>query len=471
MADPTPDTPDSSRPAGDTAAGGERSRRRPWAAQHGLRPVVLGSVYLVLGGAPLALSTLAYPLGRRPWWDDIASGLGIAAFAALLLTFALSGRYERISGRLGVDRTLRLHRWVAYAILPVTAVHPFLYTNPDGGGPWFAGPDPTLPVGLWSLTTGMGAYILIAAMVITALDRDTLPVRYESWRRLHAMGALALVGLIGLHAFTATGYSSHPAVAAFWGGLMLAAMASLIGVYLVQPWRQRRAPYVVETVTKVGADTWELRLRPRAGAHSALTFRPGQFAWLKLGGGPFGASEHPFSIATAPEDAPIIGFTIREKGDFTSTIGSCPPGTPAYLDGPHGHFVPDEAEVPTVYIAGGVGIGPVLSHLRTFRAEGDRRPITLIYASASPDQIAEGAELDALAAELDLTIHHIVRTPDATWRGHTGYITRDLLDATLPASGRGEYRYFICGGEKLEATVYRDLRGLGIAARQIVTGS
>ncbi len=472
MTDPTPDSPESLRTAAD-AAGRPRTRRRPWAAQHGLRPAMLALAFLALAAAPLALSALAYPLAPRSWWDDAASGLGIAAFAALLLAFALSGRYERITGRLGVDWTLRLHRWLAYAILPATALHPFLYTDPDSGGPWFAGADPTLPVGLLSLVTGMGAYILLAAMVITALDRDTLPVRYETWRRLHAVGALMLAGLIALHAFTASGYSAHPAVAAFWGVLLVAAAASLIGVHVVRPWRQWRAPYVVETVDKVGADTWELRLRPRAGrgTHSALTFRPGQFVWLKLGGGPFGADDHPFSIATAPEDAPTIGFTIREKGDFTKAIGRCRPGTPAYLDGPHGHFVPDEAEVPTVYIAGGVGIGPVLGHLRTFRAEGDNRPITLIYASASPAEIAERAELDALAGELNLTIHYVVRAPDAAWRGRTGRITRDLLDATLPVQGRADCRYFVCGGETLEAAVYRDLRALGIPARRIVVGS
>jgi predicted ferric reductase len=407
--------------------------------------------------------------------DEVATSLGLVGFAIALLEFALSGRYRRISGRIGVDRTLRVHRAVAYTMVALIALHPFLYTDSDvdrrfATAPWFTGTEPSLGLAPLPLWTGTAAWILVAALVVTAVDRTLLPCRYETWRRLHAGGAGLATGLVAVHAFTAGGYSAGLPLAPYWAALLAAAAASLLHGYLLRPWRQSRSPYVVETVDRVGANTWEVRLKPRDGA-PGLRFRPGQFAWLKLGGGAFASQEHPFSISTAPEDAPTIGFTIKEKGDFTDSIGATAPGTAAYIDGPHGHFVPDDAPVPTVYIAGGTGIGPIVSHLRAFKAEGDRRPITLIYAAETPGEIADRAELDALAGELALTIHYVVRTPESGWTGRTGLVDRALLDACLPAATRKSARYFVCGPPGLMTAAERALRALGVPRRRIVTGS
>jgi predicted ferric reductase len=181
--------------------------------------------------------------------------------------------------------------------------------------------------------------------------------------------------------------------------------------------------------------------------------------------------EHPFSISTAPSAAPEIGFVIKEKGDFTNAIGQVPPGTPAYLDGPHGHFVPDESPVPSAYVAVGTGIGPVLSHLRAFADARDGRPLTLIYAAETPDALVCRDELTVLARTLDLASHLVVRTPDKAWTGHVGEIDRALLAACLPAHGRASSRYFVCGPPTMMATTARTLRRLGVPRRRIVTGS
>jgi predicted ferric reductase len=430
-------------------------------------------VYAFLALAPLALAWPHEPFDGGPLIDDIASALGMVAFAALLVEFLFSGRHRWISGRIGVAGTIRIHRWVAFGIIAFIVVHPFLYAAPDGDSwPWFNAADPTLSLNAWSLFSGLAAWVLTAAMVLTAIDRHALSWSYETWRNTHVLGALVLAALIAFHALTAPGHSGQMPLLAYWLVLLGVAGLVLAELFVLRPWLQRRRPYVVQTVDKIGDRTWALYLRPESGpGGSVMRFRPGQFAWVKLGGRAFATRDHPFSMSTAPTAGSSIGFTIKEKGDFTDRIGEIAAGTRAYLDGPHGHLVPDEQPVATVYIAAGTGIGPVLSHLRTFRLDGDSRRLTLIYSVSSDRQIPERAELDRLAEVLDLTVHYVVQHPSSRWRGAMGLIDEYLLDACLPRQERAGNRYFVCGPDHMIKSVHAALRALGIPANRILTGS
>ena len=400
--------------------------------------------------------------------------MGIIGFAALLVEFLFSGRHRWISGRIGVDSTMRIHRRLAYAIIVLIVIHPFLYSAPDGlSWPWFNAADPTLILNYWSLFSGLGAWILTAAIIVVAVDHNKLPCSYETWRVMHAGSAVVLGALIAVHAVTAGGYSAQTSLIIYWLLLMAAASLALIEMFLVRPWRQRRSPYIVQTVDKVGDRTWALHLKmERPGlARASMRFRPGQFAWLKFGRQAFRTREHPFSISTSAKDRSTIGFMIKEKGDFTDRIGEIAPGSRVYLDGPHGHLVPDDQPVPTVYIVAGTGISPALSHLRTFESEQDTRPLTLIYSVSTDNEIPERDELDRMTRALNLTVHYVVRHPTAWWHGATGALDRKLLDACIPEKDRALRRYFVCGAPRVVTEVYAALRALKIPPGRIVTGS
>ena len=63
-----------------------------------------------------------------------------------------------------------------------------------------------------------------------------------------------------------------------------------------------------------------------------------------------------------------VEMTIRNLGDFTSRIAGVPPGQRVFLDGPYGAFTANsEPADMLVLIAGGVGITPMMSIVRTFR--------------------------------------------------------------------------------------------------------
>jgi len=201
-----------------------------------------------------------------------------------------------------------------------------------------------------------------------------------------------------------------------------------------------------------------------------MAFDAGQFAWITLGRSPFAITEHPFSMSSCPVDRPRIEFTIKEVGDFTASLGGVPVGTQAYLDGPHGNLtLTNRKGTGLVFIAGGVGLAPVMSMLRQLRAEQDTRPMILVYGNRCAEQILYSAELKAMAQELKLEVHHVLSEPPLGWDGSMGQIDASVLDSLLNFKGRENWLYLVCGPAPMIDSVEDDHGHLGISMQQIVS--
>jgi predicted ferric reductase len=346
-------------------------------------------------------------------------------------------------------------------------IHPFLYTLPmSGSRPW----DPTgasvLNLDSAGFITGGLAWLLLPVFIALALFRRDLPYRYETWRLMHGLGA-ALIAILTLHhALDAGRYSSDPALTVFWVGMTGAALGTLFTVYILRPLHQLRRPYRVETLEKIAAKTWRLVIRP-IGEH-ALSFRPGQFIWLTLNRPPFAITEHPFSISSCPAQGPRLEFTIKEAGDFTNRIGTLPVGARAWIDGPHGSMIlPADPAVGLTFIAGGVGMAPIMSMLRQLRADGDTRPITVIYGNRAADQIMYRPELDEMTRELDLAIHYVLSEPPPDHPGPVGMIDEAMLRRLVTPTTGQERMYIVCGPTPMIDGVAASLGRLGVPASHI----
>jgi predicted ferric reductase len=160
---------------------------------------------------------------------------------------------------------------------------------------------------------------------------------------------------------------------------------------------------------------WNSHLEPEG--HTGFRFQPGQFAWLSLWNGPFGMREHPFSFSSSAERQGEMTMTIRELGDFTATVKEVQPGQRAYLDGPYGAFSVDRHRSPGyVFIAGGAGITPVISMLRTLADRGNDQPLLLIYANMAWEDVIFREELEELKRRLRVTIVHVLEQPPRVGR-------------------------------------------------------
>lgn len=457
--------PPARNPAPDPAPDPVSSRTEAGAA--GLPAAALVALYVAIGLAPLVLAQLQ-GLPTRNFWRELSSGLVMVGFAMLLVEFLLSGRLRPVSGRAGIDITMRFHQLAALAILVFVLAHPFLYAVPR------LSPDPGAAVVTVQrmftsegLRTGVVAWFLLLAFVALAIWRDRLPVRYEVWRASHGLGAALIAGLSAHHTLAVGTYSADPLLAGFWLLLTGLALGSLAHVYVAKPILKRRAPYRVVGNDRVADRMWRITVEPESGR--AIDFAAGQFVWLNLGHSPGSLTEHPFSISSAPSARPRIEFTIKESGDFTDRIGQIPPGTTAYVDGPHGAFTCVGRDARRlVFIAGGVGFAPIMGMLRQLRDEGWPHPVTLIYGNRVASQILYREELEAMAAGLDLRVELVLSEPPEGWPGRIGELTPGVLESCLPAGDR-DALYFVCGPTPMMDSVERSLVAMGVPARRIVS--
>jgi predicted ferric reductase len=433
----------------------------------GLPPVLLVAAYVAAGLAPLVLAALGGGPARG-FWHELSSGLVMVAFAMTLAQFLLSGRFRSVSGRVGIDLTMRFHQLAAWSLLAFVLLHPLLYAlptltaDPGAGGArlrgMFASPG---------LRTGVIAWCLLVLIVLAGTWRDRLPVRYEIWRPSHGLGAALIAALSAHHTLSVGTYADDPLLAGFWIALTGVALLSLAHVYLLKPLLQRRDPWRV-TVNEPAADRmWRVAVEPESGR--APDFAAGQFAWANLGHSPFSLTEHPFSISSAPADRPRIEFTIKEAGDFTSGVGRLPLSTRAYLDGPHGSFTPaGRPACRLVLIGGGVGFAPLMGILRDLAAAAWPHPVDVLYGNRVASQILYRDEIEALAGSLNLLLHLILSEPPRDWAGPVGEFTPDVLAACLPERDR-EALYLVCGPVQMMNAVERSLFELGIPPGRIVS--
>jgi ferredoxin-NADP reductase len=114
-----------------------------------------------------------------------------------------------------------------------------------------------------------------------------------------------------------------------------------------------------------------------------------------------------------------------------------------------------------VLIAGGVGITPMMSIVRTFADNGDKRPVLLLYGSRTYEEITFREELEELTGRLQLKVVHVLQNPHDGWTGERGLINVEVLHRHLP-SPYAAHEYFICGPDVMMDAIEQDLGSLDV---------
>ncbi len=406
-------------------------------------------------------SSILYKFGTDRVFLRAGQVLGVLAGFLVLFQLVLAARIrllDRIYGLLGLYRA---HRFVGSAAVLTALAHPILVLASEDTGAY------RLTLEAWP--KGVGALLLLAAAgtVALALGRERLGIRYDWWALGHRIGTPVLVVLLGLHAFFVEGVFARGPQRAGLAVLMAAYGLLWLGVRM-RPLLLRRRPYRVVRVEAAARDAWTVTLEAeRAPMPRHL---PGQFAFVRFRSGAVPAEEHPFTIASAPEGGDL-GFTIRGSGDWTDRVGRLAPGDRALVDGPYGRFTPivQESHEERIFIAGGVGITPFLSILRSMAHRKDKTGTTLLWSNRTEEDAPCRGEVTDLEGRIPALRVVRVFTRNAPEGAAIARLGRTLLEREVGEACRAGALVFVCGPVPMMETVCRSLREMGTPARRIVT--
>ncbi len=449
--------PPSSAGAPDVLVASTRSNRpaRRWAL-----------VYVVLALVPLGLSVRVGRMTTESFAGEVSLSTGLVAASLLVCAYALPSRLRSLSIHLGIETLLRSHRAIALTAAVLVLLHVALVVVADPSGPAVLDLR-SAPPRVWA---GSTATLALLGLVVLAVSRRRRRPRYEGWRLVHI--ALATVVVLGtaLHVWWLHHLVTDAVMALWFATLALLLLAVLAYRWAWRPLRAFRQAYTIESVERSSPTAVSVVLHARG--HQGVPFEAGQFAWLKFGGSPFVFEEHPFTIASTATEPWRKEFTIKALGDFTELMSAMRPGRRVYLDGPHGRFTFAHAAGGDgfVFLAGGVGITPMLSMLRTLAANHDPRPALLVVGGRTVDELLHRSELGELAARTHLRVVEVLGTPPDGWTGEVGFVSAELLERLLPdARERRRRHWFVCGPPPMITGVLRALDELAVPRSSVHT--
>lgn len=436
-----------------------------------------GVFYLLYFLSPVLLSTIIYLSNPDKYNGSIymiTMMLGAFAYTWLMAELILSARAKFIERCFGMDKLYRFHGWMALVSVLLVFTHKIILENEMGDTDvGFIG---NLAFVFFLIICIMAlvfmANIIVAKVKPLAIFKRKLQkawfAKYESQVLLHNLAVVALVILL-VHVMLT--YSARQSILVTLTYVIYFAIA--FGFYLYHKVFKRgllnKNLYTVKELTQESENMWTLTLAPKKG--DTFKYLPGQFGFFRIIGKDIQAEEHPFSISSDPSVTGFLGITIKELGDYTSTIKNVKVGDKVLVDAPYGKFsylnYPHEKGV--VLIAGGVGITPILSMIRHMNAVDKNQDVTLIWGLNTQDDFICMDELKEIQQSMKNFRLVPVMFRDDTWEGEKGVIDKDKILSIMQKNNLNlnEKGYYVCGPEVMLQNVLKSLREFKIPKKYV----
>lgn len=263
-----------------------------------------------------------------------------------------------------------------------------------------------------TITTGWIAFVLISFTVAFSFVRR---FRKSVWQYIHRLGIVGYSGALVHYGLAHSGISLRLPDWVTLTMLILTVVSVLL--YVLWPKALRStSEFEVSRVTPVSKDVIDVSLKP---LQDPLKFAPGQFVYLSFHctqGCGVSHEWHPFTIASSSSEAEIR-MAIKALGDDTSSLMHLRPGTRVTMEGPYGNLLSDiDVALPQLWIAGGMGITPFLSYLRSWQNTNRPLNIALVVLASHPEEHYFKKELEAIGdAHTNFKIHVHTDTEQGTF--------------------------------------------------------
>jgi predicted ferric reductase len=422
-------------------------------------------LYAAIVLLPLIPLALVRPPSHHSFTYTIGKDLALVGFTILAMQFVLSARLKWIERPFGLNVLFQFHKAMAILASLMLISHPVLIVFGCGDWSLIFGPQVK-----WDIWLGRIGFLILLVHVLLASFRFIINLNYETWRFVHNLGAVLILLLGFFHSWNAGGDFSIVSMKVLWAGLLFVAGASYLWHRVIRTILLRRHPYKVTNVREEAAGVWTIELTPPKGLRR-FDYLPGQFHFITFQRAPnLPVEEHHWTISSSPTATGVLCSTIKESGDFTASIGKTKPGDTALVDGPFGRFsyALHPAERALVFIAGGIGITPLMSMLRHIRDTRAERTVTLLYASTSESDIVFRDELAEMerAGVAQLKVVHVLNKPANEWKGERGRLDEEKIKRCAGPE-LAQRAFYVCEPPELMDQTIQTLRKARVPAARI----
>ncbi|MCA9392314.1 ferric reductase-like transmembrane domain-containing protein [candidate division WWE3 bacterium] len=385
----------------------------------------------------------------------------ILALSGLSLQPLLSSRWQSLERGVGLERLVSWHKKNAKFVYVLAAIHPIyiaFYYLRHTISPLRA----VLAYG-WPYLVGVATLVTLTLIVFTSIYRNTIKIKYQTWQLIHKLVYVALV-LAFIHALFIG--SDVFIVSPLFIWLICTMLLAIVGIYLrvvLRHLRKNRHEFAVVDIKKETHNVHTITLE--SIDKPVCDFMPGQFAFVSFKSKRVSDEEHHFTIASAPNKQ-FVQFSIKESGDFTSTVKDLEIGDRALVEGPFGVFVNPNNEGPIVFTAGGIGVTPIMSMLRTMHETGLYAPTVLIYANQTRNDIVFLDELNEIAEQGWLKIVHVL-SKEQVEGYYSGYVSKEIYEKEV--GNVKEKKHFVVGPDAMNKAVLGVLEELEVPKENIFT--
>lgn len=193
-----------------------------------------------------------------------------------------------------------------------------------------------------------------------------------------------------------------------------------------------------------------------------IQFQPGQYVRIHPHGMDFQRS---YSMANVP-GSDRLEFFVRlvPEGAFSGWLASVQAGDRVALSAPHGTFFLRDEERPRLFVAGGTGIAPFLSMLRSAGQKALAQPTTLLFGARTPGHLFALEELEALRQTCPHLSFKLAVEQGAAAGCHQGYATDLIAGLGLdPAT-----RVYLCGPPPMVEAGRKAIEAAGLSRKDLL---
>ena len=215
-------------------------------------------------------------------------------------------------------------------------------------------------------------------------------------------------------------------------------------------------------------------LRPADGT-KVPTYLPGQYITVrvKIPGEPY-LMNRQYSLSVAPGQE-YFRISVKKEAEGEAHEGkvsnylhkSVQIGDTLEITAPAGEFTLDQKETSVVFLAGGVGITPLLSMVQTVSAEQPKRSVQFIQAVKNGTEQAFRNELSNIKLN-DYKLSFVYENPSAVDEQNAHFAKKGFVDREFLTSVVEEIAdYYVCGPVPFMQAVVRALKELGVQDENI----